>query len=466
MKKSSSYIIVPGFDSSSHRALYEKICMELNCTELILTPLKQYYRPTLILRSIYTLIKSLPSLIKCMLRKDIRLYSFDGQNFGRSINEEGLSRSSIGRFSIFDNGLYYIFKANIIYNIIMQLFKTHNIKMIIGGDDAYILFGLLSQTAIKEDIPVFFIKGMTNITLRGYDIKYYTSAPPYEELYEQYKDNLSDKVLDFAEKRLIERCNGDKASLSFMPRERYESRLKLQDEPSIIMFLHDLFDSPGIYGSNLFKSHVDWIESTIGYLKNKKLKFYIKTHPNEREISKNLSSIILNKHKKDIEIIDKDISLVELKKTQVRAILTVVGTVAIEAGYIGIPVIAAGRSPYSCGSNIRVPKNISEYFGMIELAIQNKLAIPDRREAIVKEALNNILNWYLPTIENISFNDITQQDWNQSMKFDYPSTLYERRKHYMGSKNFYKYLKNKYIGINFTNDGNFNVLSKALVKTN
>jgi hypothetical protein len=461
-----SYIIIPGFDSSSHRALYEKICTELDCKGLILTPLKKYYISRILIHSIYSLLQSLPSLVGFLLKKDIRPYTYDGFNFGRSINEEGLSRSSIGRFSIFNNGLYYIFKAHITYHIIRKIIKTHKIKMIIGGDDAYIVYSILSQIAVKKSIPVFYIKGMNKITLREWDPKFYTSMPPYEKLYKKYRNKISKEILDQSEKSLIERCNGIKTSLSFMPLERKKYKNNFEGDQSIIMFLHDLFDSPGIYGGNLFQSHVDWIESTIKFFKKKNLKLYVKIHPNEREISKKLSHVILDYYKDGIEVINGDVNLVELKKSGLKAIITVFGTISIEAGYIGIPVISAGRSPFTCGRNLKIPKNISEYFEMIEFALINKLPIPDKNEAIKLEALNISLNWYLPTIDKVTFNDITKEDWKAFFNSKFPSTLYERRKHYMGSKNFYKYLKNKYIGINFTNDGNFNVLSKALVKTN
>lgn len=457
------YIIIPGFDSSSHRALYEKICMELDCKGLILTPLKKYYISRILIHSIYSLLKSLPSLVGFLLKKDIRPYTYDGFNFGRSINEEGLSRSSLGRFSIFNNGLYYIFKAHITYHIIRKVIKTNNIKMIIGGDEAYIVYSILSQIAVKKSIPVFYIKGMNKITLREWDPQFYTSMPPYEKLYKKYRNKISKKILDQSEKSLIDRCNGIKTSLSFMPLERRKYKNKLEGDQNIVLFLHDLFDSPGIYGGNLFQSHADWIESTVKFFVKKNIKLYVKIHPNERDISKNLSRIILDYHKDDIKIINGDINLVELKNS-INAIITVFGTISIEAGYIGIPVITAGRSPYTCGKNLKLSKNIKEYYNMIELALEKKLPLPERKEAIELEALNNILNWNLPTIKNVTFNDITKEDWEEFFKSRFPSTLYERRKHYMKNERFYEFLKNKFSNTSFTTKDNFEDLKKALKK--
>ena len=454
------YIIIPGFDSSSHRALYEKICKELACKGLILTPLKKYYISRILIHSIYSLLKSLPSLIGFLLKKDIRPYTYDGFNFGRSINEEGLSRSSIGRFSIFNNGLYYIFKAHITYHIIRKVIKTYNIKMIIGGDDAYIVYSILSQIAVKSNIPVYYIKGMNKITLREWDPQFYTSMPPYEQLYKKYRNKISKEILDQSEKSLIERCNGIKTSLSFMPLERKKYKNNFEGDQNIIMFLHDLFDSPGIYGGNLFQSHVDWIESTIKFFKKKNLKLYVKIHPNERDISKNLSQGILDYYKDDINVINGDINLVE-QRNNINAIITVFGTISIEAGYSGIPVIAAGRSPYTCGKNLNVPNNIIEYFNMIELAIEKKLPIPKRKEAIELEALNISLNWYLPTIDNVTFNDITKEDWKAIFNSKFPSTLYERRLSYMKNEEFYDYLRVKYSKMNFTGAKNFFALSQC-----
>jgi len=461
MNNYNKFVITPGFKTSTHDAIFDKLCIELKSNNLILSPLRKYTTIAIIIKSVYTLILSLPSLIGSFLKKDIRSYEYKGINLGRSINEESISRSNIGEFSFFNNGAYYIIKSHLVLNIVTKILDYYTIKLIIGGDGGYILFSILAQKAIKNNIPTYFIVGATRITLRQFDLNYLSTFPEYEKLFKLYKNNISEKTLEVAERNLINRTQGDRSSLSYMPRNQIVKQFNHVYEKGLCLYLHDFFDSPGLYGGNLFCNHVEWVEATIKYLKRRKIPLYIKLHPNEREESAVLRKKLLKKHKNSFQIIDTDISMLDLKKTHIKAIITIYGTVSIEASYIGIPIISAGRSPFTCIQNIHKPENIETYFDLLDLAYSGKLNVPSKEDVVILEALNYIHCWDLPKINDISYDDITEHDWNNVLNSNYPDDVYTRRKYYLKNEKFRNYFKNKYNQIEFIKNTDFKILNGA-----
>lgn len=461
MNNYNKFVITPGFKTSTHDAIFDKLCTELKSNNLILSPLRKYTTIAIIIKSAYSLICSLPSLIDSLLKKDIRFYEYKGINLGKPINEESISRSKTGKFSFFNNGAYYIIKSHLVFNIVSKILDYYTIKLILGGDGAYILFSILAQKAIKNNIPTYFIVGATKIMLRQFDLNYLSTFPEYEKLFKLYKSNISEKTLEIAERNLINRTQGDRSSLSYMPRKQIVKQFNHVYEKGLCLYLHDFFDSPGLYGGNLFRNHVEWVEVTIKYLKRRKIPLYIKLHPNEREKSAVLRKKLLKKHKNSFQIIDTDISMVDLKKTNIKAIITVYGTVSIEGAYIGIPIISTGRSPFTCIQNIHKPGSIETYFDFLELAYFGKLTIPRKKDAVILEALNYIHCWGLPKIDDISFDDITEHDWNNVFNLNYPDDVFVRRKYYLKNEKFHNYFINKYKRVNFIKNTDFKILNGA-----
>ena len=457
----NKFVITPGFKTSTHDAMFDKLCTELKSNNLILSPLRKYTTIAIIIKSVYTLIFSLPSLINSLLKNDIRFYEYKGINLGKPINEESISRSNTGKFSFFNNGAYYFIKSHLVLNIVTKILDDYTIKLIIGGDGAYILFSILAQKAIKYNIPTYFIVGTTRITVNQFDLNYLSPSPEYEKLFKLNKSNISEKTLKIAERNLINRTQGDKSSLSYMPRNQIVEKFKHLYEKGLCLYLHDFFDSPGLYGGNLFSNHVEWVEVTIKYLKQKNIPLYIKIHPNEREESEVLRKQLFKKHENSFQIIDTDISLVDLKKTPIKAIITVYGTVSIEATYIGIPIISAGRSPFTCMQNIHKPRSIEAYFELLDLAYRGKLSIPSKEDVVMLEALNYINCWNLPKIDDISFDDITEHDWNNVLNLNYPDDVFVRRKYYLKNEKFHNYFINKYKRVNFIKNTDFKILIGA-----
>lgn len=139
---------------------------------------------------------------------------------------------------------------------------------------------------------------------------------------------------------------------------------------------------------------------------------------------------------------EEDISINRIKHLQCKAIFTVYGTVITEGTYSGIPVIAAGRSPYSGFDVCYRATNIKEYREYIhQIGIGYNLK-PKRKEAAINaECANRFMD--VPNfLLDIPYDDISKDLWESCGLGVYPEHNYERRKIFLKNKNILNYMEN------------------------
>jgi hypothetical protein len=267
--------------------------------------------------------------------------------------------------------------------ITKEYFKVNKPIILLTSYSTYIQHGIAVRIAVKLNTKVYsfgnyqtFFKKLTSTDI------YHTSA------YQNYKDNFlklndQNKKLEEAEFALVQKLNGTiDISTAYMK----ESAYVIKDEKipnvknHIIVFLHDFYDSPHIYGNMLFNDFLEWIEFTIVILEENNIPYFLKPHPNQIKDSNKVVSTLLKKYP-NIKLLSTKITNRQLVDNHIIAGISVYGTVAHELVYMGIPIILCGDNPHSSYNFCYEAKTKNEYKNYIKNYLE--LTIPiDYKEQI------------------------------------------------------------------------------------
>ena len=170
---------------------------------------------------------------------------------------------------------------------------------------------------------------------------------------------------------LTSRKNGGNAGQSYMKKSAFTDKYLPTDlseslASSVVVFLHDFYDSPHIYPGLDFTDFLDWSISTIRYLISTGKKVFVKAHPNEINPSKRISKLI-SSYFPQVTVIDSSYSNDSIFNASPALIITAYGNVALEAAYYGIQSISAiPFAPSFCSPNLLVSLDRSSYFSNID----------------------------------------------------------------------------------------------------
>lgn len=249
-----------------------------------------------------------------------------------------------------------------------KYFSSIKPAMYLTSYSTYVEHGIAIRVALNYGIKVFsiifYLKFWKELTSQDMSVikngEYY--ALEFKELREP------EALLAKAEKAIIYRLNGGvDASNSYMRNVPKISYKNFDDEiyGSVIIFLHDFFDSPHSFKGNIFCDFYEWVVYTIEFLKAQGIKFCVKPHPNQ--IDANLTVIeSLKALYPDVVFIPNDISNSYMVQAGIVGGITVYGSVAHELAYLGVPTIGCSQNPHVSFSFCRVAKTKEEYCRLIK----------------------------------------------------------------------------------------------------
>lgn len=232
----------------------------------------------------------------------------------------------------------------------IHLDKTYKFKAAFGSYAAYTTHGVPLRTLAKRGVPTI-ATGALNVFARinppgG-------ASPSHCPSYDQYQfphgPSLNYGLLNQAQESLERRLSGRlDISTSYM---RAELRGKIQNQEniidSVVIFLHDFYDSAHIYRWTLFESHFQWATQTIDYLVERGIKVSVKPHPNGVSDNKSVITSLMARYAgvENLFWIEPSTANSNIFSLKPRLAVTVYGSVAPEAAYAGIPVLLAGDHP-------------------------------------------------------------------------------------------------------------------------
>ncbi|MFX1391961.1 MAG: hypothetical protein ACFFAH_00165 [Promethearchaeota archaeon] len=173
----------------------------------------------------------------------------------------------------------------------------------------------------------------------------------------------------------------------------------------IILFSNIIFDGNIRDRHFAFDGLLDWLLSTIEYVKNRKdIKLYIRAHPREKRFSRNTPKIfeILSKYI-DINTIenivpissDFKINTYEFVKNKIDLVIIYDGFLGLELPYLGIPtIICAGDGMTNVVGANKSIKNKEEYFNYLENVDKLINEYRDNRD-IIRDNVIRYVYWYL-----------------------------------------------------------------------
>lgn len=194
-----------------------------------------------------------------------------------------------------------------------------------------------------------------------------------------------DARLAQAEKQLRIRLGGGiDAGTSYMKASAYANAA----EPlpivagAIVIFLHDFFDSPHVYGELVFDDFWEWVCFTVDTLTAAQRNFFLKPHPNQIEMSRGVLAQLTAKYP-GLRVLPASVSNVQLAEAGIECGVTVYGTVAHELAFLGVPTISCARHPHHSFDFSRTAHTVEQYRDYLLSAQQ----MPVTREEMRRQAL-------------------------------------------------------------------------------
>ncbi len=271
---------------------------------------------------------------------------------------------------------------------------------------SYLEHGIPVRAALQAGVPVYsfgnFFKFGKELTLADW---FHThNCEDYLKIF----DSLQGKEirLNEAEYHLKTRLSGgiDPAT-NYMRVSAYAGGVEAVPTSvyeSVVIFLHDFYDSPHVYPGMIFTDFWEWVCFTIEALQRTGVKFFVKPHPNQISLScealKDLKILYPT-----VEFIPQSITNVQLANAGIICGITVHGTVSHELAYLGIPSITCDRHPHIAFDFCRTAKNKAEYENFLrnpKLALISKAEM--KQQALKFFYVHNLYGPYLNLRASVS----------------------------------------------------------------
>lgn len=428
------YCIIPDWNTKTHSNFFRQLCNNLNLKAVTSNEINSKI-------NFISFIYLVPVFFKIILNfRDFRKVYFKDICIGFSLNEELIARSKLGSVSInFDLFKLTFFSINFILNL-NNFYKNNPNFCAFAGDDLYIKFSIISQFCINNSLKCFSFKGGDKINFFNYDLKRFSS---------NYLPNKNFNKTNNYNFKYQEILNKGFYDYSYMNQRKKVEKFQIENN-SVIIYLHDFFDSPAFYGGNVFRSHVEWIINTINFLVKHNIKFYLKRHPNERIKNIPVINYLSNKFK-DLKFLKDDFSLKTIDKSKINFIISVYGTVCFEALLFKIPVVTCGLNPYMKLKNAINSANKNEYFENLNKNYNYISNIKVDEEYIKSFELSyfSMLEKYDVPLDNVS-----EKQW-----------IYFSQKPYLkDGQERYSFIKEKYEKVNYSVFDDFHLLINDIKK--
>ena len=237
-------------------------------------------------------------------------------------------------------------------------------KLYLTSYSTYIQHGIAVRVALQCGVKVFSI--FSNLQefikeLSTDDWAHTHNPDAYADEFARM-ENADQKLVE-ADSALAARMAGaiDSAT-AYMRRSAYtESEDPVPDvRGALVIFLHDFFDSPHIYRHMVFPDFWEWICFTIDVLNRGNIRFFVKPHPNQIDLSAGVLNDLKRRYP-DMLMISPNITNKQLAQAGMVCAVTVYGTVAHEMTYLGVPTIGCGDNPHVSFDFCKTAKNKEEY---------------------------------------------------------------------------------------------------------
>ena len=409
--KKEKFIVIPEWNSKVHTIFINEA---LSNEYQIITAQHLYTRSFFIW--VFSLMY-LPKLVFYLVFKHFQHLTVWSVNVGSPIIQETIRNSKRAQFYDFRNGVLicklFIKAISVIQNFTELQNRRRHIS-VLGGDSAYVTFSIISQLSHKS----VYIVAQDLVSLTEFDKRALSASGAHRWLnpldYNCLKNGLTPVLRHDFQKPKIYMNQSD--------REIYDG---VYEKRTLYIYAHDFFDSPGVYGDNIFTDHVDWVWGIIRICRKYGIRMVLKRHPNERPES----ATVAEQFEPVCQQIFGDLNLDKIRNSE-SVICTVFGTIANEAYLHNVPVIACGSGPFNTLPNVTqahdqyhldlILKNFSTAEKISSLYVINTR---QNKHSCYTQLGNLKFNYAY----NLPYNDCWEAHWMEFMEGEYPKNSFERR---------------------------------------
>lgn len=250
-------------------------------------------------------------------------------------------------------------------------FRSKRPRLYLTSYTTYIQHGIATRVALQEGVRVVSFGSFQEFGKLHTDGDFFHTRNPTQYLreFDQLPDPLP--LLEEARRQLEARLNGaiDTAT-SYMASSAYRETTNVVPDVSgaVVIFLHDFYDSPHVYGDLVFPDFWEWICFTINTLRQADMRFLVKPHPNQIALSDSVMDELIA-YFPELELIAPEITNRQLVDAGMACAVTVYGTVAHEMAYMGVPTIACARHPHIAFGFCRTASDRSSYANLLRDAL-------------------------------------------------------------------------------------------------
>jgi hypothetical protein len=264
-------------------------------------------------------------------------------------------------------------------------FSARKPKVYLTSYSTYIDHGVAVRVALQENVRVRSFGNFVQLgkELTSSDWFHTPDSSTYRSDFERL-DRQEEKLAE-AERQLAVRLSGGiDAATSYMRVSAYggtsEPIPDMRD--SVVVFLHDFYDSPHGYDDLIFPDFWAWACFTIETLQNSGRRFFVKPHPNQIALSSEVLKDLQAKYPA-LPLLSANVSNSQLAAAGFICGVTMYGTVGHELAYFGVPTIACARHPHHSFDFCRTAHSTEQFSKYLRSA--EELPIP--REEMRRQAL-------------------------------------------------------------------------------
>ena len=302
-------------------------------------------------------------------KADVLKINYKGVNCGDLIYDSFLRFKGKATISIKSKYLRYLVITCFDYiDEVERIIDSNRVKEIYLSYATYVSHGVVARVGLKKGCNVYcdgdylFYSKKLEIDDIYHTVSWRHYKAKEEIVTSQEKEERRRQAYQLMSNRLN---GGDDASLWYMKQTPFHNQSKSKRSASYtgVVFLHDFFDSPHIYGDCIYADFYDWAVATLNLLAPVASEVAIKPHPNA--LSENNAVIEELKLKfPDFTWLDRSTSN-KLIFTRIRWGISVYGTVLSELAFSGKIALSAGEHP-GTGYNFSYnPKTRTEYEDLV-----------------------------------------------------------------------------------------------------
>lgn len=280
-----------------------------------------------------------------------------------------------------------------------QYVDENRVDAIIVSYTTYIQHGVLVRIGIKNNINVFSFGDLGCFGLQhSRDYLHHTrKGHNYYKEFNALPENLRARLLkdsaNFLETRLSGGCD---PATKYMKKSAYGGTPKFKGNGeiagSVVIFLHDFYDSPHIQEDLIFPDFYSWARETVEFLVNNNISYFVKPHPNQIPES-DAAFRMLKKDIPSLKIIESSTNNKALVSGGMKLGISVYGTVCHELAYLGVKSVTAGAHPHIAFSFCYTPATKKAYFDSILDGLRDEPNRDNMRlEAKIFYGMHNYLN--------------------------------------------------------------------------